>query len=109
MVKLLLKHSSRFFSEISSNSSSIGEWHNYKHNAYSTLITVPHFRETVRQMCERAKEYRNQLILAESDLDTNIAQEMKSDLTAVSLPLKIYDIRVIESIRIIVTWAQFFG
>ena len=41
-------------------------------------------------MCERAKEYKNQLILAESDLDTNIAQEMKSDLTAVSLPLKIY-------------------
>lgn len=46
--------------------------------------TLKEHRETVRQMCERAKEYKNQLILAESDLDTNIAQEMKSDLTAMN-------------------------
>lgn len=35
-------------------------------------------------MCERAKQYKVQLILAESDLDTNNARNMKSDLLAVS-------------------------
>ena len=36
-------------------------------------------------MSERAKEYTNQLILAESDLETNQGTEIKTDLQAVSL------------------------
>ena len=38
----------------------------------------------MEKMCERAKQYKVQLILAESDLDTNNSQEMKADLSAVS-------------------------
>ena len=38
----------------------------------------------MEKLCERAKQYKMQLILAESDLDTNNSQEMKSDLLAVS-------------------------
>ena len=44
----------------------------------------------MEKLCERAKQYKMQLILAESDLDTNNSQEMKSDLLAVSFRPLLY-------------------
>ena len=46
--------------------------------------TLKEHRGVMEKMCERAKQYKIQLILAESDLDTNNSQEMKADLLAVS-------------------------